>query len=79
MKAIVLALAVLAGTAEPPAASKPLPERPAELATTLERTTAGLSAAIDVWQGGSKARGATPRDVTLWALHQQRLFLALTY
>ena len=52
---------------------------PAAVAEALAGTTASLHAAIDAWQAGPRATGPTPRDVTLWALHQQRLFLALTY
>ena len=71
-------LAALALAAPPPPAA-PLPERPAAVADALATTTTALHRAIDVWQTGPRAAGATPRDVTLWALHQQRLFLKLTY
>ena len=71
-------LAVLALAAPPPPAA-PLPERPAAVADALATTTNALQRATDVWQTGPRAAGATPRDVTLWALHQQRLFLKLTY
>jgi membrane-bound lytic murein transglycosylase B len=70
-------LAVLALAAPPPSA--PLPERPAEVTEALAATTAGLHRAIDGWQAGPAAAGPTPREVSLWALHQQRLFLKLTY
>src|SRR6185503_3727912 len=70
-------LAALALAAPPPEA--PLPARPAEVADALATTTVELHQAIDAWQGGPRAAGPTPRDVTLWALHQQRLFLKLTY
>ena len=71
-------LAALALAAPPPPAT-PLPERPAAVVDALARTTTALHDAIDAWQTGPRAAGATPRDVTLWALHQQRLFLKLTY
>lgn len=71
-------LAALALAAPPPPAA-PLPERPAAVADALARTTSELHRAIDAWQAGPLATGPTPRDVTLWALHQQRLFLKLTY
>jgi membrane-bound lytic murein transglycosylase B len=71
-------LAALA-LAAPPSPAAPLPERPAAVADALATTTTALQSAIDVWQTGPRAGGATPRDVTLWALHQQRLFLKLTY
>ena len=70
-------LAALAFAAPSPAA--PLPDRPAAVADALATTTAELHRAIDAWQGGPRAEGPTPRVVTLWALHQQRLFLKLTY
>jgi membrane-bound lytic murein transglycosylase B len=73
--ALLAALALLA--APPPGA--PLPDGPAAVAARLASTTAELHAAIDAWQAGPRAGGATPRDVSLWALHQQRLFLKLTY
>ena len=71
-------LAVLALLATPPP-DAPLPDRPAAVAQALERTTTRLRAAIDAWQESPRAGEATPPDVTLWALHQQRLFLKLTY
>jgi membrane-bound lytic murein transglycosylase B len=74
---MVALLAALALAAPSPAA--PLPQRPAEVAATLAATTQALHRAIDAWQEGPRAGAATPRDVTLWALHQQRLFLKLTY
>jgi membrane-bound lytic murein transglycosylase B len=70
-------LAVLALAA--PAPEAPLPEQPAAVAQALQRTTRELHRALDAWQAGPRADGPTPRDVTLWALHQQRLFLKLTY
>ena len=75
MRVLLAALALAA----PLPASAPLPERPAEVARTLATTTAELHAAIDAWQAGPRATGTTPRAIVLWALHQQRLFLALTY
>ena len=70
-------LAVLALAAPPPNAA--LPERPAAVAEALGTTTAELHRAIDAWQAGPRANGPTPREVVLWGLHQQRLFLKLTY
>jgi membrane-bound lytic murein transglycosylase B len=75
----VLALVLLAAPATPPAPSAPLPERPAAVAAALAGTTASLESAIDAWRTAPRPRAETPRDVTLWGLHQQRLFLALTY
>ena len=75
MTALLAALALLAA----PAPEAPLPREPSAVARSLTATTAELHAAIDAWQAGPRAAGAAPRDVTLWALHQQRLFLKLTY
>lgn len=75
MRVLLAALALLA--APPPAA--PLPQEPAAVARELRGTTAELHRAIDAWQAGPAAAATTPREVTLWALHQQRLFLRLTY
>jgi membrane-bound lytic murein transglycosylase B len=71
-------LAALAFAVPPPPAT-PLPERPDSVADALAQTTSELHRAIDAWQAGPLAAGSTPRNVTLWALHQQRLFLKLTY
>ena len=49
------------------------------MATALDCTSVELHRVIDAWQAGPRPAGPTPRDVTLWALHQQRLFLKLTY
>jgi membrane-bound lytic murein transglycosylase B len=62
-----------------PSPDAPLPARPAEVADALATATVELHRAIDAWQDGPRAAGPTPREVTLWALHQQRLFLKLTY
>ena len=75
MSVVFAVLALLA----PPAPDSPLPVRAAAIAQTLEQTTTQLHAAVASWQTGPRAGGATPREVTLWGLHQQRLFLKLTY
>jgi hypothetical protein len=72
---VLAALALLA----PPLPAAPLPERPAAVAQALGHTTAALHDSIEAWQAGPNRMGPTPRDVTLWALYQQRLFLVLTY
>ena len=74
---MLAALALLAPAPPPPEA--PLPREPAAVAAALASTTTSLHAAVEAWQAGPGAAGATPHDVTLWALHQQRLFLVLTY
>jgi membrane-bound lytic murein transglycosylase B len=73
---VLLAFLALAA---PPAPEAPLPTRPAAVAGALERSTSELHRAIDRWQASPSAGGPTPRGVALWALHQQRLFLKLTY
>jgi hypothetical protein len=62
-----------------PAPAEPISRDAAGLAATLAGTTARLEAAIDRWvAGGNPARGAAPRDVTLLALYQQRIYRLLT-
>jgi len=75
VRVLLAALALIA----PPPADAPLPKEPAEVARSLARTTTELHAAIGAWQAGPRAGGATPREASLWALDQQRLFLKLTY
>ena len=67
-----LALAV-ALAAPPPGAA--LPHGVAPTAERLAATTSALDAAVDGWRASGTARA--PRELRLWALHQQRLFLAL--
>jgi membrane-bound lytic murein transglycosylase B len=77
--ALLLAFALVGAPAAPPAVDAPVPKRPAAIAAALAETTRGLHDAIDDWRRSANAGGPAPRDVSLWALHQQRLFLALTY
>jgi soluble lytic murein transglycosylase-like protein len=70
---VVLALAVALAAA--PAPDAPLPREPAAIARSLAATTASLEAAVDGWRTTGTAR--PPRELRLWALHQQRLYLAL--
>ena len=67
-------LAFLALAAPPPPGA-PIPREPAALASTYESTTRDLAAAIDGWHPRT---GHVPRDVTLYALYQQRIMLLLT-
>jgi soluble lytic murein transglycosylase-like protein len=46
------------------------------LATTLNATDAGLEAAIGRWH--DRGRAGPPADVTLYALYQQRIYIALS-
>jgi membrane-bound lytic murein transglycosylase B len=62
-----------AATAGPPPPAAPIPRAPAAIHADWARTTSALEAAIDRWRG----RGAVPRAVALYALHQERLVRAL--
>jgi membrane-bound lytic murein transglycosylase B len=65
--------------AEPPAPDASLPRQPAALAERLSETDRELGAAVDRWRTeGSLESYPPPDDVTLWALHQQRIHLFLT-
>jgi hypothetical protein len=65
--------------AEPPGPVAALPREPGALARRLIATQAGLEHAIDRWRGEGDLRGyPPPREVSLWALHQQRVHLLLT-
>ena len=65
-----------------PATPRPtasIPREPAALADRLEETHAALAAAVDRWRTeGDLGAHPPPREVTLWALHQQRIHLLLT-
>jgi hypothetical protein len=61
---------VLAGL-PPPAAA--IPHRPVAIVATLERTSRELDSAIEHWNKS----GQPPRDVTLFALYQQRVIRLL--
>ncbi len=70
--AVTAALAVPAG---PPPPDAPLPSGAAPFARQLALTTTSLYGAVDLWRGSEAPR--PPRPLSLWALHQQRLWLAL--
>ena len=62
----------------PPAPNAGIPRTPAALAERLTLTQRALDEAIDRWRSeGEPGRGAPPSDVTLYALHQQRIHLLL--
>jgi Transglycosylase SLT domain len=72
-------------TAQPPqeqSAPTPkagIPREPGALAERLADTHAALAGAIDGWRTeGDLGAHPPPREVTLWALHQQRIHLLLT-
>ena len=63
----------------PPAPKAPIPREPTALARRLSATHRALDEAIDSWrQQGDTGAYPPPREVTLWALHQQRIHLLLT-
>jgi Transglycosylase SLT domain len=56
-----------------------IPREPQALAGRLADTHAALAQAVDRWRSeGELGAYPPPRDVTLWALHQQRIHLLLT-
>jgi Transglycosylase SLT domain len=57
----------------PPAPTAPIPRSPAPLAQRLADTHAALLDAVSGWRSGDP-----PREVTLLALHQQRIHVLLT-
>ena len=64
--------------AAPPAPAQAIPREPARLAETLATTTFELRRAIVRWRTrGNPSRGGPPRDVTLYALYQQRIYRLL--
>ena len=64
---------------QPPAPGAPLPREPEALAERLAATDAALAEAVDRWRADAGLRDfPPPDDVTLWALHQQRIHLLLT-
>jgi hypothetical protein len=66
-------LSIVATLAAPPP-SAPIPTRPAALVRTLNATDAALETALARWN----RRDRPPLDVTLYALYQQRIYIALT-
>jgi soluble lytic murein transglycosylase-like protein len=73
--ALVAVTAALAVPAAAPPPNAPLPSGPAPTAQRLAATTESLYTAIAGWRASERPR--PPRDLRLWALHQQRLYLAL--
>jgi soluble lytic murein transglycosylase-like protein len=64
---------------QPPAPDAAIPRRSAALAKRLAATHRALDAAIESWRShGDIRRGRPPRDVTLLALHEQRIHLLLS-
>lgn len=75
MLALVAAAAALFLPAAAPPPNAPLPSEAAPFAERLASTTRSLHTAIDAWRVSGSAR--SPRELRLWALHQQRLYLTL--
>jgi hypothetical protein len=61
-----------------PRPEEPISRDPDRLADDLAEATAALHDGIDRWRSEGDPRAPTPRDVTLHALHQQRMHLLLT-
>lgn len=73
--ALVAAAAALAVPAAAPAPNAPLPSGAAPIAERLAATTESLYTVVAVWRTSGTPR--PPRELRLWALHQQRLYLTL--
>jgi soluble lytic murein transglycosylase-like protein len=76
MLTLVLAAALaVPAAAAPPAPNAPLPKTAAATAQRLALATRSLDSAIEDWRASGTPR--QPRPLSLWALHQQRLYLSL--
>ena len=75
MLVLVVTTVALALPATAPPPSAPLPSRAEPFAQRLATATQELETAIDDWRASGTAR--PPRELRLWALDQQRLYLAL--
>ncbi len=76
-KVVVAVLALLPGPAAP-APTAPIPRESAPLAEHLVTTHRALDGAVERWRAdGNVRRGRPPEEVTLWALHEQRIHLIL--
>jgi hypothetical protein len=71
----LVAAAALAVPAAAPPPNAPLPSGAAPIAERLAATTDSLYTAVAMWRATEIPR--PPRELRLWALHQQRLYLAL--
>jgi hypothetical protein len=71
----IAAVAALATTAAAPPPNAPLPSGAAPTAQRLAATTRSLDTAVAAWRASGTLR--PPRELRLWALHQQRVYLAL--
>jgi len=73
--ALIAAVAAFAVPTAAPPPNAPLPSGAAPIAKRLAAATESLDAAVDGWRTSGIPR--PPRDLRLWALHQQRLYLEL--
>ena len=71
----LLAAATLALPAAAPPPAAPLPTDAASIAERLAHTNRKLNDEIEAWRATGTPR--QPRELLLWALHQQRLYLEL--
>ncbi len=71
----LLAAAALVVPSAAPAPNAPLPSGSAAIAKRLTVATKSLHTDVEAWRASGTAR--QPRELRLWALHQQRLYLAL--
>ncbi len=62
----------------PPAPDEGIPHDPEQLAKRLRNTRGSLHDAIDRWRAEGDLRDRAPREVLLYALHHQRVYLLLT-
>ena len=65
------------GARAAPSANAPIPQRPSPLAERMRQTRDALYRAIGRWLAEGDPRERTPREVTLYALHQQRIYTSL--
>jgi soluble lytic murein transglycosylase-like protein len=75
MLALLAAVATLAAPAAAPPPDAPLPSGAAPVARRLAATTRSLDDAVERWR--ASGTGRPPRELRLWALYQQRLYLEL--
>jgi membrane-bound lytic murein transglycosylase B len=69
---------VAARAADAPQPDEGIPLAPDELAERLQRTRDALRNEIERWLAGAERDSEVSRDVTLYALYEQRMYLALT-
>ncbi|MBA2298896.1 MAG: lytic transglycosylase domain-containing protein [Actinobacteria bacterium] len=75
MLALIAVSAALVVPMAAPPPNAPLPSGVAPIAQRLAATTQSLRTAVDLWRTTEAPR--QPRQLRLWALHQQRLYLSL--